>query len=571
MKIEHRFKLAAASIFLVMTFVAAVLYRANLHSELTFEQLSVSISKEKKLESLLDLLRDAETGQRGFIITAKESFLAPYYAAIKEIPALHADLLHEYAASPDRLKALQEISRLVDLKLSELAETIDVRRTSGFNSVEPIVSSERGKQHMDALRDLIGNQVRIESERRTNLRSRLHVNADRTFYTANVATVANFLLLSGLMMFMFRLLSDRAAAAARLRDAADNLKSSGKKLEDRNQQMVLNAEMLQALGTVSTMAETSDIIAVYCTKILPGLSGTLYLYRNSRDLLEPQLSWGSVSDRTVPIEPNECWALRRGQPHRTTSHTDLCCPHYRAESLPKATRLCVPLVTQGEVIGLLYVEGLSDELAVLDVQHQEAIRLSEQIALALSNVKLRETLRRQSIVDALTGMYNRRYMDETLRRELLRAERKNGQLSIIMLDLDHFKRINDTYGHDAGDAVLKSVAQVINANIRASDLACRFGGEEMALILPECDMAPAIVRAEAIRHAIAALTLQHSGRMLGPITASFGIATFPQQTGGSAELIQAADKALYQAKNGGRNRVVPQAAESSLFVAEALD
>jgi len=148
---------------------------------------------------------------------------------------------------------------------------------------------------------------------------------------------------------------------------------------------------------------------------------------------------------------------------------------------------------------------------------------------------------------------------------------EDGQLSIIMLDLDHFKRINDTYGHDAGDAVLKSVAQVIDANIRASDLACRFGGEEMALILPECDMAPAIVRAEAIRHAIAALTLQHSGRMPGTITASFGIATFPQQAGGSAELIQAADKALYQAKNGGRNRVLPQSAESSLSLAEALD
>lgn len=148
-------------------------------------------------------------------------------------------------------------------------------------------------------------------------------------------------------------------------------------------------------------------------------------------------------------------------------------------------------------------------------------------------------------------MYNRRYMDETLRRELLRAERKNGQLGITMSGLDHFKRINDTYGHDAGDALLKSVAQVINANIRASDLACRFGGEEMALILLECDMPPAIVRAEAIRHAIATLTLRHSGRMLGPVTAPFGIATFPQQTGGSAELIQAADKALYQAKNGG--------------------
>lgn len=590
MKIEQRFKLAVLAIVAVMLFSAAMTLRENAQWESTFEHLSGSISREQDLDQLLTLLRDAETGQRGFVITGKDSFLAPYLSAVRDVPAAHASLLNDFAGSPQRLEAITEIFRVVELKLSELEETIRLRRQGGFAVVEPIVSAGRGKQYMDALRELIGEQARIESVHREQLRAQMQLESKRAFYFVNGAVLLNFFLLVGLMTYMFRLLKDRAAIAVTLQQAAGKLSTSAADLEHRNRQMALGAEMLQALGTVSSMEETADIISVYCARILPGLAGALYLYRNSRDLLEPRLSWGPKAGLEQPFEPIDCWALRRGQPHHASGPTDLCCAHYRDDGAALtaaaderrshgtgvfAQRLCIPLVTHGEVIGMLHLASLagldspgSAQAGVMP--QQEAIRLAEQISLALSNVKLRETLLRQSIIDPLTGMYNRRYMDETLGRELPRAERKQQHLSVIMLDLDHFKRINDTYGHDAGDFVLKSVAMEINRNIRESDLACRFGGEEMILILPECDLETAVQRAETLRLAIGSLALDHGGRPVGTITASFGVATFPQQAHDGSSLLQVADEALYQAKHGGRNKVVAQSIHRAIRARELM-
>lgn len=239
-----------------------------------------------------------------------------------------------------------------------------------------------------------------------------------------------------------------------------------------------------------------------------------------------------------------------------TLFPDLCYAHYEADTADDVARLCVPLVTQGEVIGLMYLASRGPEKMVFDGQLDVVVRTAEQIALALSNVNLREMLRQQSIIDPLTGLFNRRYLDETLRRELSRAKRKDSGLCTIMLDLDHFKWVNDTIGHDAGDAVLKAVAQVVRNNIRESDLGCRFGGEEIILFLPDCDLATAIQRAEMIRTAIAAINLQIPGGSLGTITASFGVAEFLTDGRDPNSLLHAADQALYRAKQAGRNRVI---------------
>jgi diguanylate cyclase (GGDEF)-like protein len=216
-------------------------------------------------------------------------------------------------------------------------------------------------------------------------------------------------------------------------------------------------------------------------------------------------------------------------------------------------------VSQGEVTGLLYLEGLARGDEERQPQHVLIDRLAGQVALALSNAKLRESLRRQSIVDALTGLFNRRYLDETFKREFVRAARKAMPLSLIVLDLDHFKRVNDTFGHEAGDILLKQVAQQIRAEIRESDLACRFGGEEIVLLLPECELDAALDRAEKIRRAISLLEVQVNGRTLGTVTASFGVATFPKHGDTPEALLHAADLALYRAKHEGRNRVMAAA------------
>jgi diguanylate cyclase (GGDEF)-like protein len=182
--------------------------------------------------------------------------------------------------------------------------------------------------------------------------------------------------------------------------------------------------------------------------------------------------------------------------------------------------------------------------------------VAEQFALALANVRLRETLRGQSIRDPLTGLFNRRYMEETLDRELSRAERGRRALSVVLLDIDRFKHFNDTFGHEAGDTVLASLGALLRSVSRASDVACRYGGEEFALILPEASLQDARRRAEEIQDAIRGLRVSHGGRPLEGVRCSMGVAAFPEHGEAGGALLRAADAALYRAKREGRDQVV---------------
>jgi diguanylate cyclase (GGDEF)-like protein len=185
-----------------------------------------------------------------------------------------------------------------------------------------------------------------------------------------------------------------------------------------------------------------------------------------------------------------------------------------------------------------------------------AATFADQVALAVTNLRLRETLRQQSIHDPLTGLHNRRYLQEVMQRELARTERKKNMLAVIILDVDHFKRFNDTYGHEAGDAVLRNLAQLIGRQIRGSDIACRYGGEEFILVLPEASLSIARQRCELLREAALGMRVMLSGQTLGPVSISLGLALFPQHGNTVEELIQAADAALYRAKQTGRNRLM---------------
>jgi diguanylate cyclase (GGDEF)-like protein len=255
------------------------------------------------------------------------------------------------------------------------------------------------------------------------------------------------------------------------------------------------------------------------------------------------------------LEPNACWDLRRGQMHVCKSPSDLRCRHY-ADSSIAGFHLCLPLMAYGEVMGQLHV--WSDDPKAKDSAAGAATMaqtIAEQVALSLSNAKLRQVLRDQSIKDPLTGMYNRRYMEETLARELLRAQRTQAALSVVVIDLDHFKKVNDTHGHAAGDAVLKGTGQCLQGAVRASDIACRLGGEEFILILPECPRDDAVQKAEELCARVRGLHFRDAASPVR-VTASFGVAAFPADGTTAAAVVEAADAALYQAKRSGRNRVV---------------
>jgi diguanylate cyclase (GGDEF)-like protein len=183
-------------------------------------------------------------------------------------------------------------------------------------------------------------------------------------------------------------------------------------------------------------------------------------------------------------------------------------------------------------------------------------RLTDQLSLSLTNIELREKLENMALRDGLTGLYNRRFLDEVLEHNLAKLKRESKHAGLLLLDVDHFKRFNDTHGHQAGDEALRRVGATLTGSVRASDVVCRYGGEEFLIFLPECDRAEAMAKAEAIRVAIAQTALSVGNQPIPPVTASIGLAMFPEAGTTRGQLIQMADRALYRAKGAGRNRVM---------------
>jgi diguanylate cyclase (GGDEF)-like protein len=214
---------------------------------------------------------------------------------------------------------------------------------------------------------------------------------------------------------------------------------------------------------------------------------------------------------------------------------------------------CLPIMAQDQTVGLLYLEERNMAVAL---PLADLIVLAESIGTTLGNLRLRQNLRDRSIRDGLTGLFNRRHLDETLALELPHAERSAASLSLVILDLDNFKTFNDTFGHDAGDMVLRTLGEAITRSVRQDDLAFRYGGEEFVVVLPGTGAHQAAMLAERVRAAVEAIRLSYAGRPISGFSASLGVATFPESGETAETLILAADRALYAAKAGGKNQVM---------------
>jgi diguanylate cyclase (GGDEF)-like protein/PAS domain S-box-containing protein len=353
-------------------------------------------------------------------------------------------------------------------------------------------------------------------------------------------------------------ISQQIKASNAERRHAESLNQLVKELEVQTDQMTMLNEMAGLLECCATTKEACAVVSQSARKFFPdAVSGTLYTFRASRNLVEAAVSWGNGSAVEPVFAPDACWALRRGQPHRSVSGGQgVICPHL--ESSAPARHLCLPMMGQGETLGVLHIafaSGNNESEGFLATQQRLGITLAGQIALSLASLRLRETLRDQSIRDALTGLFNRRFMQESLEREVMRARRKKHPLSLLFLDIDHFKRFNDTFGHDAGDFVLQSVADLLRNFFRGDDVACRCGGEEFAVILPESLARNAALRADEFRSELKQLKLQYKDTRLGPISVSIGVAAFPEHCATPEELLKVADQCLYQSKTEGRDRV----------------
>jgi diguanylate cyclase (GGDEF)-like protein len=328
---------------------------------------------------------------------------------------------------------------------------------------------------------------------------------------------------------------------------------------ERTHEVELLRQLSELLQACATPDEAHAVMGQLCGRLFPDAAGAVLVTPASRDGLWAVAVWGPpLAGGRERFQLDDCWALRRGRVYRVdVAGSSPACPHL-GEPTPEAF-VCVPLAAQGETLGLFTLAvspsapaggGLGEGRVRL------AVTVAEQFALALANVRLRETLRGQSIRDPLTGLFNRRYMEETLDRELSRAQRERRPLSLILLDIDRFKHFNDSFGHEAGDTVLASLGALLRSASRVADVACRYGGEEFVLILPEASLPDAWRRAEEIRDAIRGLRVTHGGRPLEGVRCSMGVAGFPEHGDGGGALLRAADAALYRAKREGRDQVV---------------
>lgn len=554
-------------------------------------------------EALGDL-HEAESGQRGFVLTRNPVYARTFDERIgsaarnmARVVALTADNQVQHA----RARAL---ARMMAERAAVLREPLDLGRAGNFAVATATVAKGRGRELMDGIgiRAVSFLDAERELQQRRIKAAEQRLTRGKWLSIAGTALVALILIggswllvrsiqqpLAAMMQAMAALgrgrqsriaeamgsreftelargyngMADRleqavieqASSERQLQVVNADLQRQSEQLRERNEVIELLGGMAHRMQAARTDEELAEIIRVFVPRVLPDLPGTLYTHNNSRNLLCPIASWGGADGGADAFSPDDCWALRRGRSHGVgkTGH-DIVCAHADRQGAYH----CEPLLAGGDVIGVLHLHG-----EVAAERWFRLTMLSENIASALVNHGLQRSLREQTIRDPLTGLFNRRYMEEALKLEIARASRSGQPLSLVMCDVDHFKRFNDDFGHDAGDAVLQAVAAEMRGRFRDGDLVCRFGGEEFTIIAPGTSAAALMNRVETVRKAISELNLHAGGRTLGATSMSFGIATWTDAMDRDGlTLIQAADAALYRAKRAGRNR-----AEISLIAA----
>ncbi len=562
LSLERKLQIGFGAAILLVILIGVVSYLTTQKLIDTNREVEHSQAVLSELQATLSSIKDIETGERGYIITGDARFLGPHNAAAAQLKVLLSDLEVLTADEPRQHARLPLLDRAISEKLNFDDGAIRIRELQGLEAAARLVSTGRGKALMDEIRQRVA-EMTLDEE--TQLRERAR-HAERGALVARIMeavfSVLAFLLVLGGYWQVRHDSRKRDRAEAALQVANTNLEKWTSELESRSNQVTLLSEMGSILQSCRTAEEAHRIISEYALRLFPSEVGALCILAPSRNLVETVAIWGSGVERDRTFPPEDCWALRSGHPHCVEDPKSATfCRH--VEPNPATCYLCVPLMAQGEALGILHLRSL-DEAAHRQGEARERLKeakkhlattVAEQIALALANLKLSETLRMQSIRDPLTGLFNRRYMEESMDREIRRATRNQRDLGAILLDIDHFKRYNDTFGHEAGDALLRELGAFLQTQIRGEDIACRYGGEEFTLILPEASLEITQRRAEQLRQGVKKLKVQHKGQSLGTITLSLGVSSLRHHGATGAEILRAADAALYRAKELGRDRV----------------
>jgi diguanylate cyclase (GGDEF)-like protein len=510
-----------------------------------------SYEVEGQVSEVLARLGNLQADALGYAATGDPLRLARFVGQEPLLQSELKSLIDLVQDNPAQTQRVADFVHSVQLQRDTAAASVESRRTSGSVPVQLAdigISSVRGMSRivLDAEDDLL-RQRRVDTERTSTLAQVL----------TGIAITLCLAFLAVAYALMVTAMQRNAHSHDELRTANAHLGTAlaeTRQIGDSMHKLSQLGEMLQACRDLD---EVRAGLGGALGDLLPGLGGRLALMNPSQNLVAIGAHWGRHALLAESIfAPEDCWALRRGQAYPLAgTNTGFVCRHvhWPSSEHPDAGYLCVPLSAQGEVIGVLTFDG---ERMPTTVERRLALATGEQLALALANLRLQETLRTQSIRDPLTGLFNRRYLEVSLERELLRATRRKQSLAVLMLDIDHFKRFNDTHGHDAGDVVLSKVAEVLKHGIRNEDIACRYGGEEFTIVLLEADAHNAARRAEQIRAAVADMSIEHRREQLPHVTTSIGCALFPHDGRDAETLLRRADGALYRAKKLGRDRAV---------------
>lgn len=523
-------------------------------SETAADQIQQTLDVNSELISIGRGIASAESAQRGYLLTSNVSHLGPYYEAMRSVQNNINKLQRIVDDNPQQLAHASVLFKLIEQRSKELSEPVLLQSQGDVVGAREAVSRNGREAISRNLNARIAEMQQVEEQL---LQERLRTS-DEARHSVRLAfllsTLCIIILVAVIYIIVRRELRRRGAAAIQFGELAERLHESALSSSRERNEVVLLNEAVSYMQSCDSFDEIAGCADELLQNLFPGKSGAIYVTAASRNRLDRVTGWGDLS---MPdhMAPSDCWGLRRGQMHdRFITRGAPACDHCTHETNHIDT-LCIPLVAQGETIGLIVLSAKPKA----DIQEENVSRLADmvarQIGLTLANLQLRENLSEQTIRDPMTNAFNRRYLDVVAEKEMARAARHGRSLSVAMIDVDHFKRFNDTHGHQAGDAALVAVSKYLQQNSRDTDWLFRYGGEEFLLLLTDVTDLEAYGRLDELRRGIADLAISYEGRALPSVTMSAGLAAFPGQFKTFEELVSAADEALYMAKQGGRNRV----------------
>nr|WP_276581469.1 diguanylate cyclase [Enterobacter bugandensis] len=542
-----------------------------------FDELTENIETDAWIQSDLARL---------YVIKKNPQILDEYNASEKNLKSieLKLDKLQDTGASDDELALLHDGLKIIDaLQDEQQAALTSVARGEDAQAVALLYGMpyeqelERAQTQIDRFRQILDKRV-IASVREATKKS-------KALRTASEVMVG---LTALLFLFVLGFILKRRVLrpVVRLSDVVHRLASQDFAVETPNFNQIdeigdmaqairifrenglarqrlekerdadwaireLLARMTQRLQGCENFDDVINVAELFAPNIAPGIAGRLYVFDRDPWQMRCVAQWLSPADDEATFHPDACWAVRRGQSHPPVNgEPDVACYHLPASQAESA--LCVPLIAQGEAIGLLSFQNITPENAPARAYLE---LMAEALGLALANQRLRDALLEKALFDPLTGLRNRHHLEDTLHTQMTQAMRNGEPLSCMMIDIDHFKSINDRFGHEAGDQVIKNVATIVQRAAHDGGLAFRYGGEEFLVLLPGAGEAEAHACAQKIYNGVHALSLRYGLTEIGPVDVSIGIASYPEHAQ-SDNLLRAADVALYRAKELGRSRIV---------------